>query len=131
VLRINFIRSEKRKYRGANYFRNPVHKCPVIRSEISEIRFEIAEIHALLEIRILPEISVILEIRFEKLNPACEHEMPETLNADVKSLESGMETKKIRPEIRKFWSEIHETQLGIAEIHETRPECLEIRPKTL
>ena len=46
----------------------------------------------------------------------------------MKSL--GSKEVEIRLQIPKFWLEIYETPLESAEIHETRPACLEIRPKT-
>jgi len=49
--------------RGANFFRNPVYKCPEIRPKIYEIKPEIFENRAIPEIHTITEIPVICDIK--------------------------------------------------------------------
>jgi len=49
------------------------------------------------------------------------------LKTDLKYLKTSVNylNLEIQPECPKIWPEIHETRLGIAEIREIRPECLD------
>lgn len=109
--------------RGATASEIRCAKCLVIRLKLFEIQPEIPAIRKsdqkslifglkTLKFDVIPKILEILKIRRD--NPGI---WPETL--------------QIRPQILKLCPEIHETRLRIAKIPDSRPEFLEIGPKTV